>query len=275
MQALSCCCMPFLTCTQHLHRLTHAAPLLGIQTGQEQGNGGSTTPGPASPFWASSGAAHGGAAHQHPHAWYSTGPATSTAPGYVPPAPLLVSDEGQQQAAGAAAGGGWGGAGAGAGAGGEGAPQAWGSGLASLASPGAGGYASGTAATASPHAAQAVQQPAAGAAPPQQQQQDAGAFKAVVFGLINAAVGLPALIAFAAIVFQAPVFTPYLGSLCKMFFFSSGIHQLVFVAMSSLPFAIGQVRTATALVDARLSCSAGGWVCTGLHLPACLLACLP
>ena len=40
---------------------------------------------------------------------------------------------------------------------------------------------------------------------------------------------------------QAPLYSAYLGALCKFFFFSSAIHQLVFCAMSTLPFAIGQV----------------------------------
>lgn len=70
----------------------------------------------------------------------------------------------------------------------------------------------------------------------------AGNLKAVVFGLINGAVGLPALIAFAAIVFQDPTYTPYLGALCKLFFLSSAVHQFVFCWLSTLPFAIGQVQ---------------------------------
>ncbi|GIL50885.1 hypothetical protein Vafri_6858 [Volvox africanus] len=67
-------------------------------------------------------------------------------------------------------------------------------------------------------------------------------FSAVVFGIINAVVSMPTLIAYTAIVFKAPLYTPYIDSLCRFFFFSSGIHQLVFVALSTLPFAIGQVQ---------------------------------
>ncbi|MEW5305292.1 MAG: hypothetical protein WDW36_007844 [Sanguina aurantia] len=66
--------------------------------------------------------------------------------------------------------------------------------------------------------------------------------QAAVFGVINGVVGLPSLIAFAAIVFQAPTYAPYLGSMCKLFFFSSAVHQLVFLMCSSLPFAVGQVQ---------------------------------
>ncbi|EFJ45005.1 hypothetical protein VOLCADRAFT_94701 [Volvox carteri f. nagariensis] len=67
-------------------------------------------------------------------------------------------------------------------------------------------------------------------------------FNALVFGIINAVVSMPTLIAYAAIVFKSPLYTPYIDSLCRFFFFSSGIHQLVFVALSTLPFAIGQVQ---------------------------------
>lgn len=35
---------------------------------------------------------------------------------------------------------------------------------------------------------------------------------------------------------------PYLGSMCKLFFFSSAVHQIVFLCCSSLPFAVGQVQ---------------------------------
>jgi hypothetical protein len=45
-----------------------------------------------------------------------------------------------------------------------------------------------------------------------------------------------------AIQLQSPMYAPYLGDLCKFFFVSSALHQLVFVVLSSLPFAIGQVR---------------------------------
>lgn len=65
---------------------------------------------------------------------------------------------------------------------------------------------------------------------------------AVVFGVINAVAGIPALVAFAAIVFKHPVFAPYLDQLCKFFFVSSAVHQTVFCLMSTLPFAVGQVQ---------------------------------
>ncbi|KAJ9523513.1 hypothetical protein QJQ45_007217 [Haematococcus lacustris] len=69
-----------------------------------------------------------------------------------------------------------------------------------------------------------------------------GVLKALVIGFINVTVGLPSLIALAAIVFKAPVYAAYLGALCKFLFLAAGVHQLVFVLLSSQPFAIGQVQ---------------------------------
>jgi hypothetical protein len=70
--------------------------------------------------------------------------------------------------------------------------------------------------------------------------QDQGTVKALVFGVINGLVAIPALIAFATIVFQDPIYSPYLGQLCRFFFFSSCMHQMAFILMSSLPFAVGE-----------------------------------
>lgn len=65
---------------------------------------------------------------------------------------------------------------------------------------------------------------------------------AVVFGVINAIAGIPALIAFASIVFQHEVYRPFLESFCRLFFLSSALHQMVFNIYSTLPFAMGQVQ---------------------------------
>ena len=40
---------------------------------------------------------------------------------------------------------------------------------------------------------------------------------------------------------QDPFFQPLLGSLVKVVFLSSALHQLAFTLGSSLPFAVGQV----------------------------------
>lgn len=66
--------------------------------------------------------------------------------------------------------------------------------------------------------------------------------RSIVFGAINSVATIPTLIAFAAIVFKEPVYAPYVDQLCKFFFLSSAIHQAVFCLLSSLPYAIGQVR---------------------------------
>jgi MFS superfamily sulfate permease-like transporter/CRP-like cAMP-binding protein len=66
--------------------------------------------------------------------------------------------------------------------------------------------------------------------------------RAIVFGLINATAGIPALVAYAAIVFRDPIYAPQVDLLCKFFFISSALHQTVFCLFSTLPFAMGQVQ---------------------------------
>ena len=71
---------------------------------------------------------------------------------------------------------------------------------------------------------------------------DAGAGQAVVYGFINGIVGVPTMVSFAAIVWQHPVYRPFLGQLARLSFLASAIHQAAFTALSSLPFAVGQVQ---------------------------------
>ena len=52
------------------------------------------------------------------------------------------------------------------------------------------------------------------------------------------------MISFAAIIFKDELFTPWLGQLAKLAFLGSSVHQLVFTIVSTLPFAVGQVRLA-------------------------------
>ena len=66
--------------------------------------------------------------------------------------------------------------------------------------------------------------------------------RAIVFGLINATAGIPALVAYAAIVFRDPIYAPFVDLLCKFFFISSALHQTIFCLFSTLPFAMGQVQ---------------------------------
>ncbi|KAF8062987.1 hypothetical protein HT031_003826 [Scenedesmus sp. PABB004] len=62
----------------------------------------------------------------------------------------------------------------------------------------------------------------------------------VIYGIINAVVGIPTMISFAAIVYQDPIYKPLLGQLARIAFFSAAVHQAVFTACSTLPFAVGQ-----------------------------------
>ncbi|KAF0683474.1 Aste57867_24508 [Aphanomyces stellatus] len=70
--------------------------------------------------------------------------------------------------------------------------------------------------------------------------------KAVMYGLINAALVIPVFMSFTAIIFSDPFFQPYMPSLVKLVGFSCVIHQTIFSLKSSLPFAIGQVQDAGA-----------------------------
>ena len=65
----------------------------------------------------------------------------------------------------------------------------------------------------------------------------------VRYGLIQAIICLPTMISFCAIVFRdRRTYGPVLGALAKLAFLSSGVHQAVFTARSTLPFAVGQVQ---------------------------------
>eukprot|EP00877_Chromochloris_zofingiensis_P013889 jgi/Chrzof1/8754/Cz03g23090.t1 len=62
----------------------------------------------------------------------------------------------------------------------------------------------------------------------------------VLYGLINAIVGIPTMISFTAIVYQDPLYHTLLGQLARFSFFSAAVHQAIFTLCSSLPFAVGQ-----------------------------------
>ncbi|KAI7843279.1 hypothetical protein COHA_003111 [Chlorella ohadii] len=61
-------------------------------------------------------------------------------------------------------------------------------------------------------------------------------------GLVDCTIALPLQTSFAAIIFRDPYFHPLLGSLVKLVFLSSALHQLTVVACSSMPYAVGQVQ---------------------------------
>ncbi|GAB4822722.1 hypothetical protein N2152v2_009768 [Parachlorella kessleri] len=79
----------------------------------------------------------------------------------------------------------------------------------------------------------------AGGAGPSRRDQLANA---AVCGAINSVIAMPIMLSFAAIIFRDPFFQPLLGSLVKVVFLSSALHQLAFTLWSSLPFAVGQVQ---------------------------------
>lgn len=70
--------------------------------------------------------------------------------------------------------------------------------------------------------------------------------KSVLFGLINSIVLVPVMIGFAQIIFRHEFFhkNGYMPSLVKLVLSASIVHQISFTALSSLPFAIGQVQDA-------------------------------
>lgn len=82
--------------------------------------------------------------------------------------------------------------------------------------------------------------------------------RALVFGAINSVATIPALVAYAAIVFKDPVYAPYIDQLCKFFFLSSAIHQTVFCLLSTLPFSVGQVQDVGLIFLSAMASSIAG-----------------
>lgn len=66
----------------------------------------------------------------------------------------------------------------------------------------------------------------------------------LVYGVVNSIMGIPAMYGYAAVIFNNPAFNSYTNELSKVVLWSSVVHQVCFVAFSSLPFAIGQVQDA-------------------------------
>ena len=65
-----------------------------------------------------------------------------------------------------------------------------------------------------------------------------------LYGCINGVVIIPISISFTSIIFRDQAFHHILPVLTKLVLFSSVVHQLSFLTLSSLPFAIGQVQDA-------------------------------
>lgn len=100
--------------------------------------------------------------------------------------------------------------------------------------------AGGSAATGGPGPAAGGSTAAAAAGTDKQATKKRSQTNAIIFGLINAIVGIPTMISFAAIVYQDAVYGPLLGQLARFSFFSAAMHQLAFTVFSTLPFAVGQ-----------------------------------
>lgn len=67
---------------------------------------------------------------------------------------------------------------------------------------------------------------------------------ALMYGIINSILTIPAMYGYAAIIFSHPDFSTFMPALSKLVMFSSVVHQIMFTLLSSLPFAIGQVQDA-------------------------------
>lgn len=72
-----------------------------------------------------------------------------------------------------------------------------------------------------------------------------------MYALLNTLMSVPALYGYASVIFNHDAFQPYIAVLTKLSLWSSAVHQLVFVAFSSLPFAKAEVQDAGLLF---LSC---------------------
>lgn len=66
-------------------------------------------------------------------------------------------------------------------------------------------------------------------------------FASRLVGVVNSVLLIPVTISFATIIYRDAFFEPNLPTLIKLVVFSSLVHQIVFTARSSLPYAVGQV----------------------------------
>lgn len=64
------------------------------------------------------------------------------------------------------------------------------------------------------------------------------------YGFVAAMMCAPVMVSFASIIFGDPFFHESMPSLVKLVLVSSAVHQLCYVATSTLPFAVGQVQDA-------------------------------
>ena len=72
----------------------------------------------------------------------------------------------------------------------------------------------------------------------------ADVINAVLYGVINAILAIPALFGYAAVIFSDGAYVDVAAPLAKAVVLSAAVHQCVFSWRSTLPFAIGQVQDA-------------------------------
>jgi hypothetical protein len=63
-----------------------------------------------------------------------------------------------------------------------------------------------------------------------------GVLIALLFGVLNAIILVPLMVAYTNIIFRDPFFRPYVPGLVKLVFFSSIVHQISFTSLSTLKF---------------------------------------
>jgi MFS superfamily sulfate permease-like transporter len=67
---------------------------------------------------------------------------------------------------------------------------------------------------------------------------------AFIYGVVNSIMGIPSMYGYASIIFNNSAYDSFVNELSKLVLWSSVVHQVSFVAFSSLPFSIGQVQDA-------------------------------
>ncbi|ETI33831.1 hypothetical protein F443_19529 [Phytophthora nicotianae P1569] len=65
---------------------------------------------------------------------------------------------------------------------------------------------------------------------------------AIMYGIINSILAIPAIYGYTVIIFSHRDFQDFMPALSKLVVYSSVVHQIMFTLMSSMPFSIGQVQ---------------------------------
>ncbi|KAF1788736.1 SLC26A/SulP transporter domain [Phytophthora cactorum] len=65
---------------------------------------------------------------------------------------------------------------------------------------------------------------------------------AVMYGIINSILAIPAIYGYTVIIFSHRDYQDFMPALSKLVVYSSVVHQIMFTLMSSMPFSIGQVQ---------------------------------